>query len=182
MQKEESIVNLAAAKKILDGLGIPFHLFLGTALGAFRDGDFCPGDEDDIDIAVHCDHYEQKDSIIEAFKRAGFEWHEYNAPNSISPEICFQKKHEGWHTKVDIFFIVPRGKNVIFTFYTPEAQNRQVPLEHFLSAHRVVFHGVACNVPFRPSLYMERNYGPGWKTPIHRKNWQYDKDNQTKVI
>lgn len=183
MRKEESIENLKTAKRILDGLGIPFCLFLGTALGAWRDGDFCPGDDDDVDLAVHVAHYAQADAIKHAFIEAGFDMKEYDHPDAISPEIAFEKKHDGWHTKVDIFFIVPQLDSMVWTFYTADGpQNKTVSAGPFLSFNRkAVFDGLY-NLPCMITDYLVENYGPTWETPIHRNNWQWDKDNKAPTI
>lgn len=181
MVRDEAIKSLHTAKKILDDLGIPFFLFLGTALGAYRDRDFCPGDEDDIDLAVHIDHYAQKYAIIAAFKEAGFNAHEYIAEGAISPEIAFQRNVEGGRSKVDIFFIVPKDGKIIWTFYTPQAQNRSVT-NNFLMAGRTEFFDETFNLPYPAEPYLEENYGPDWRTPIHRNQWDYKKDNKGTII
>lgn len=183
MRKAESIENIKTAKRILDALGIPFSLFLGTALGAWRDGDFCPGDEDDVDLAVHVAHYAQADAIKHAFIDAGFSMHEYTHADAISPEIAFEKKHDGWHTKVDIFFLTPRADKMVWTFYTADGvQNRAVASKYFLNFTHAPLFGELFNIPDLAADYLAANYGPNWETPIHRNNWQWDKDNQCPTI
>lgn len=176
MPKEESIKNLGIAKRILESLDVPFCLFLGTALGAYRDGDFCPGDEDDIDLAVDISDLSKGMKIIEAFESEGFVFKRYDAPNAMAPEFAFIKEHAGWHTKVDIFFLVPIGDSVVWTFYSQPAQNRSV-YNFFREFDTVEFHGMRLNCPSPIEEYLEANYGD-WKTPIHRKHWQWDKDNK----
>ena len=51
---ENGVKNLSDVKGVLDSEGVTFWLSAGTLLGAYRDGDFIPGD-DDIDI----DSYEE---------------------------------------------------------------------------------------------------------------------------
>ena len=180
--RAESIANLKEAKRILDELGIPFCLFLGTALGAWRDLDFCPEDEDDIDLAITNDHYNRRGAIIEAFEKAGFIMKEYQARGAISPEIAFIKEHGSWHTKVDLFFVVPQGSQMIWTFYTPEAQNRATQRKFFDLYQEVLFFGEAYNIPFPIEQYLKDNYGALWYKPIPRSEWQWDKDNKCDIV
>jgi len=51
LNKEKAKTILFEIKNILDELGIEFFLLQGTLLGAIRDKDFAPGDED-LDIAA----------------------------------------------------------------------------------------------------------------------------------
>jgi phosphorylcholine metabolism protein LicD len=50
-EKEFALKDLRAIKQVLDELGINFSLAYGTCLGAYRDKDFLP-DDDDIDLAI----------------------------------------------------------------------------------------------------------------------------------
>ncbi len=181
MIREESIENLKVAKRILDDLGIPFFLFLGTALGAYRDNNFCGGDEDDIDLAVLSDHHHRLPEIREKFEAAGFLSHEYDDSRAVSPEVMFKKQHEGWHTKVDIFFVVPKdGEKVVWSFYCP-AQNKVLQRNYFLRPTQTVFLGEYVNLPSPIEDYLAENYGD-WKTPIHRDNWSWQTDNKCPKI
>lgn len=182
MRNQIAAANLKQTKGALQKLGIPFCLFLGTALGAWRDHDFCPGDIDDIDLAVHADHYARKDQIIEAMERIGFTAHEYEDPNAIAHEIAFQKGYGDWRSKVDIFFLVPKGDQMIWSFYDTPAQNKSIDGYHFLAYQRVNFYGTTYNVPHNIETYLEKNYGKDWRTPIHRDNWDWRKDNRCEKL
>ena len=52
--KQQATQNLLDIKKILDELKIVFWLDAGTLLGAYRDKDFCEGDEDDLTLFLLC--------------------------------------------------------------------------------------------------------------------------------
>lgn len=51
MTKKDCLKDLGLIKYVFDKLGVKFFLAYGTALGAYRDKDFLPED-DDIDIGV----------------------------------------------------------------------------------------------------------------------------------
>jgi len=51
MDNAQALVDLKTIKQVFDKFEVPFFLAYGTALGAYRDGEFLPGD-DDIDLGV----------------------------------------------------------------------------------------------------------------------------------
>jgi len=52
MDKISAFKDLLLIKKLFKKYEIPFFLSYGTCLGAYRDGDFLP-DDDDIDLVVN---------------------------------------------------------------------------------------------------------------------------------
>jgi len=182
MQKEISANNLKEAKGALERLGIPFCLFLGTALGAYRDHDFCPGDIDDIDIAIHKSSYIRFLEIIKAFEDIGFKFeHHFVMPDFIAPELSFTKEVDGHTYKIDIFFITPYKGKMAWRFYTVDFQgNFQTRMvdDFFQNFDKVEFYGEEYSIPGPIEKYLEENYGPNWRTPIHRDNWDWTKDNK----
>ncbi len=184
-RKEIAAANLVAMKKILDELGIPFCLFLGTALGAYRDKDFCEGDFDDIDIAVHVDHFQHVDRISAKMAALGFTDHTYTHASGIAPEVAYEKNYsdeEGeWRSKIDIFFIVPLRGKMIWTLYTDPPQNKTVG-NYFTSFDSVEFYGTEYNIPYPIENYLEENYGTDWKTPIPRSRWPWDSSNRCPLL
>ena len=55
--------GLKEVKQILSGFNIPFYLAFGTALGAYRQGDFNEGDIDDIDLFINEVDYKHRKKI-----------------------------------------------------------------------------------------------------------------------
>ena len=180
-QKKIASDNLAQAKEILDGLNIPFCLFLGTALGAYRDHDFCEDDVDDIDIGVRVDYFSRIEEIKKAFEDNGFrEHHRFEHPKGIGPEEAFIKEYEGWHSKIDIFFYTLYKGKIAWVFYSDTMQIRTVS-DYFADYDKVEFYGVEYNIPSPIESYLKENYGENWKTPIPRRNWVWDKDNKCPI-
>jgi len=178
---EQSALVLKEAKTILDKLGIPFCLFLGTSLGAYRDGTFCPGDADDIDLAIKKEHYSRAQEIRDAF--VGWEaWNEWKPQDNFAPEMSFFKRHNPTSkTKVDLFFIEEADDNVAFRFYRDLAGEDRITKymdkKFFDSFDKVHFFGDEYNIPGHIEEYLEANYGD-WKTPVHRMNFSYLTDNK----
>jgi len=180
---EQSAETLRTAKVALDSIGIPFCLFLGTSLGAYRDHDFCPGDTDDTDIAVDITYFKRAEEIIRTMNAFGFDLeHQYLAEDGIAPEFAFVQYHDnGSRTKVDIFFITEVGGKMTWRFYLDgigrSYQTRLIDKKYFKSYDKVEFFGTEYNVPHPIEEYLEANYGEDWKTPIHRGNWNWHEDN-----
>ncbi len=170
---------LRDAKTALDSIGVPFCLFLGTALGAYRDHDFAPGDIDDIDLAIHIDHFARYEQIRAAMAKVNLsEGSEFNG--GVAPERSFRRIYGpeiNDRTKIDIFFISPRDGKMEWAFYTDPPQAR-VSSNFFSSFDTVEFYGTTYNIPSPIEAYLEENYGD-WKTPIPRDKWVWHRDNQT---
>ncbi len=178
----KSAAALADAKRALDSVGVPFCLFLGTALGAYRDHDFCPGDVDDIDLGIHIDHFARMDEIKKAMERHGLSEGSH-FDGGVAPERAFVRRHgdeTGDRTKIDLFFLVPKDGKFLWSFYTDPPQAR-ISSNFFTSFDSVEFYGTEYNIPFPIENYLEENYGKDWKTPIPRDRWVWHRDNQTPI-
>ena len=179
-QALQSAEILAKTKQILNGLEIPFCLFLGTSLGAYRDGTFCPGDEDDMDLAIDIKYYDRLDEIIEAFK--GFEYlHNFLNDDGIAPEVSFRWWWKGCYSKIDLFFISEQNEKKCWRFYLNDDPKDYITKyfdkKHWESWDKVTFFGEEYNIPGHIEEYLTSNYGD-WKTPIHRKDWDWKTDNK----
>jgi phosphorylcholine metabolism protein LicD len=177
--KEKSAGILKEAKQILDKLNIPFCLFLGTSLGAYRDKDFCEGDTDDIDIAIDISFFSLQ-TICDAMTENGFSIiHTFVAEDLVSPELSFVK--DG--VKIDLFFLSPQPEgNLSWRFYLNDDPNtyqtKLIDDRFFNQFDSVYFHGELYWVPSPIEDYLAANYGINWRTPIPRDKWVWYKDNQ----
>ena len=186
-QKEQTAECLKQAKGLLDELGFKFYLTLGTALGAYRDKDFCPGDIDDIDLCVNHEFYPREKEMVDKFLANGWiikaEW---KAEDNISTEYSFYKQFEGYRAKVDLWFFTPNPYNkeeLLFRmFRTPKIYNTYIlPKRFYDNTKEIDFYGTKYLIPEDIEGYLEYNYGKGWKTPIHRDNWDYYSSNYSKL-
>lgn len=184
---EQSAQALKEFKEKLDSLNIPFCLFLGTALGAYRDKTYCPGDEDDMDVAVDIKYYDRIEEIKEEFNK-DLNWQigrQYHADDGIAPESCFSKIYSlddpGYYSKVDIFFISDLDGKKCWRFHLDDSGNKNITKlfdkKHFENWDKIEFFGTEYNIPSFIEEYLECNYGD-WRTPIHRDNWDWRTDNK----
>ena len=182
---EQSAGVLKEAKRLLDELEIPFCLFLGTALGAYRDKKFCDGDEDDIDLAISDKYYDRVEDIKEKFKDFENE-HHWCSDDKKCPEISFTKRWAGTsYTKIDIFFISEINNKSAWKFYPHSDPNaattKLIDKRFFEKFDQVEFYGETFNIPCCVEDYLEANYGD-WKTPINRKFFSWQSGNQAEIL
>lgn len=182
---EQSSQALKEFKEVLDKLEIPFCLFLGTALGAYRDGTYCPGDENDMDLAIDIKYFDRLDDIKrEVSKQHKFEHnHDFINTDGISPEVSFIKMYSskaGHYSKIDLFFISEINGKKCWRFYLNDDPQNTIDKyfdKKFWEWEKITFFGEEYNIPGYTEEYLEANYGD-WKTPIHRDNWDWKTDNK----
>jgi lipopolysaccharide cholinephosphotransferase len=186
-QAEITANHLKEAKGILESMGVKFWLTLGTALGAYRDNDFCPGDIDDIDLCVDHEFYPMAGKISDEFVKNGWSIKAiWEAKDKISTEYSFYKKYDGFIAKVDLWYYTPNPYNkdeVLFRMYREqEISNTYILPKRFHDSFKEIeFYGEKYLMPEDIEGYLEYNYGKDWKTPIHRKNWDYYSSNHSKI-
>lgn len=143
-------------------MGIPVWLFLGTALGFYRDFDFCQGDVDDIDLALEKKYFDRVGEIKNNLNLNSFDIS--ILPDGKCPEISCKKKYsDGSYTKIDLFFI----EDNCWRFYSQPPQTRKLSKNY-------LWPGSIFPQPIEE--YLTENYGD-WKTPIPRDKWLWYRDN-----
>ena len=182
---EQSSRVLKEAKKLLDELEIPFCLFLGTALGAYRDKAFCDGDEDDMDIAIDIKYFPRIQEIKDKFHLWANE-HNWVADDGISPESAFLIRWgNGSYSKVDMFFISEVDGKSAWRFYPQDDANdnvtKLIDKKYFSKFDKITFYGEEYNIPCCIEEYLTDNYGD-WKTPINRKFFNWQDGNKAEIL
>lgn len=150
---------------ILDTLTIPFFLMQGTALGAYRDKGFVPS-ERDIDLGILQENLSPKSLLLlNTLVRHGFDTETFSEPFQTIRTIVAYK----YNVKVDLVGMT-RWKDLRFTA-TPV---RPWVTDHYALVHDadiletqegIVLFGRQFCVPSPIETYLEREYGPGWRTP-----------------
>jgi len=184
--EEQSAGVLKEAKKLLDELEIPFCLFLGTVLGAYRDKTFCPGDIDDMDLAIDIKYYDRIEEIKEKFS----EWDncgDWIDKDGISPEVAFKKDWVNpYYSKVDLFFISEVDGKSAWRFYpqhnTVGCVTKLIDKKHLEKFDKIEFFGEEFNIPSNIEEYLETNYGKDWKKPLHRKFFSWRENNFAETL
>lgn len=152
----------------LDACGIPFFLMQGTALGAVRDGGFTPT-ERDIDLGMLSEHFigEPCERLIRHLEAAGFDLHLIDRPFRCIRTIVAFKYGEhadlvsfaiwkGWRFASAPADPVARGPRPYCIVHERSLLETYQPVELF---------GRQFHVPSPVELYLEREYGPDWRTP-----------------
>lgn len=167
--KKQSFQNLSDFKEVFDRLGIPFALAHGTLLGAYRDGDFLPGDAMDVDISIN-EKYENRNlDILSALRAKGFhmrKWWLY--------EDKFRCGSMGrGKTFIDILVFHKKGNEVYHIGPKKPISNREYtafvyPAHCFEKYEKIIFGGMEFNRPQNVEDFFVARYGKNWK---EKKPW-----------
>lgn len=171
--KESAIRNLRDIKSILDSLKIVYWLDGGTLLGAFRDRDFPPGDEDDIDIGINGNYRFLKSEIREMAEKEGFKlYHEWEYQTALTRG----------GSKIDLFFHQKQDRDDWHCIYKQNVCIPAIVPSHFFEELQMIeFHGMTFNCPRNLDGYLTYKYGD-WKTPVHRSEYSCYNAENNKVL
>ena len=155
---------LSEAKQILDQLGVVFFLRQGTCLGAVRDHDFIPWD-DDLDlgsvIGLHGQTEESIDGVAAAFMDQGYFVQIQNTSHYINLAMVKSSVRIDWAC----FRIIEGG-----IFHYPGIR---LPIRLFTQLKEIDFIEEKFLVPNPPDEYLSIKYGPSWTTP-KKAEWTTD--------
>jgi hypothetical protein len=150
----------------LDGLRVPFFLMQGTALGAWRDGNFVPT-ERDVDLGILIEDFDAA-SICEVLIRRNVEvetWRRHSPFHFCHTIVAYTAG-----AKADLVGL-HRWKDRRFTCTPDDPVNVLEPyaIVHdaaLLETYQPVrLFGRTFNVPSPIETYLGREYGPHWRTP-----------------
>ena len=182
MDKDLAIKNLKLVKKVFDQYEVPFYLVYGTALGAYRDGEFLPNDND-IDLAV------VKPIDLKTRKMIGFmlfdlgfhpadvafniynRWEPvemgYNGDDKTGIIVCHKDKIE-----FTIFFFYEEdckkhGREYVCIPRLGALKLISTPTRFYEKSEKVKFKGDEYLIPSPIEEYFEFTY-EDWKNPLKR--------------
>lgn len=159
--KERNAKDYRAVKNVLLEMGIKFFAIQGTALGAFREGDFIEWD-DDVDLACFMDENQEK-VLKEILSAKGFK---------IDDNHCLEMPDRGCvkiagyirairYTLVDIYRLLKDEKgyffNDLYPFYFDEGTLDKLTT--------VRLGDQVCFAPTPPEAQLVKLFGEDWKTP-----------------
>lgn len=192
--KQTAVKNLFDFADILESLHIPFFLDGGSLLGAYRDGDFCLGDENDIDLASYAEYQDRIPEIIEAARKAGFKLYHHWKGDPLAPgrgqeiavirgkcyipELCVEKP-----MKIDFYFYEKKEPDAWTCVYDNKERctPRVVPLANIQKLEPIEFYGRTFKRPSGIDEYLTATYGD-WRTPIHRSEYSCYNPDQLKAL
>jgi hypothetical protein len=167
LRKKEATMNLVDFKNILDKLKVKFWLEHGTLLGAYRDKDFCEGDEVDIDLGTWATNKHLIPKIIKSCEKEGFELYHHWDADGKAPEISFIRSE----LKIDLFFFEKKGWDAYCCMY---GRGQIIPYvvrkKYFNKFKKIDFRGTKYNIPFNIEEYLKVKYG-NWKNKISHKEY-----------
>jgi len=142
----------------------------GTLLGAYRDGDFCDDDHDDIDLTTidPVNDYMVL-NIIEAMGKHGLAlYHYWKKGDQGTAQISLVDEH---NLKLDLMFKEVREDNGWWTIRQgKKLVYKKVPAKFYKEQKRFEFKGFEFLIPYEVEDYLTYRYGD-WKTPVHRKDF-----------
>ena len=165
IDRSNAIKTLKEVKHILDGFGVSFFLRQGTCLGAIRDNDLLPWD-DDIDIGsvigFHGVSDKSHDQFVDVFRKHGFLTRLDQM--SVSPYIPLVK----YLIRIDWqCYKVVDNYIIQFPF-------QKFPVSLFKELKEITFLEEIFLVPNPPEEYLRLKYGENWKTP--KKPGDFEED------
>lgn len=188
--KTQAILNFSDFCYVADKFKIPFYLFEGTLVGAYRDNDFCPGDEDDIDLGIWDEYYDRLQLVIaELVNNYNFKLIKTFEYRSKMEGVAIQrgKNHLDLirvhkHPKRDEVYNycryfgkdeskIKRGR-VMVCVYPWSCMDGQTDF---------VFYGLKCLIPKDANEYLTSRYGD-YRTEIRRENFDWYTMSNTKTI
>jgi len=175
MNNELAEKDLKIVKQILDKEGVPFFLAYGTALGAYRDKEFLPGD-DDIDLGVI--------EPIDLKTRKKIGWMMYDIgfkPADVMFNVFGRMEiNDAGYNGTEETGIIVANRNISLTiFFFKHEEDKYVcyprigayPLmgfpDRFGKFEKVKFKGTKFNVPSPTEEYLDWVYEE-WDNPLKR--------------
>jgi len=148
---------------ILDAVGVPFFLVLGTCLGVVRGGRIIGWDKD-IDIGVLVEHLTPViPTLMERFEAAGFVTKAHSSPLRFDRAIRLVRGPD----RVDIAGFMRHAEER----YSPSSRKSYAivyPAGIIENTEPVTYLGREWRVPSPSEEYLRRHYGPFWKEPDRR--------------
>ena len=158
---EKSILEI---KELMDDLDVIFFLRHGTCLGAVRDGQLIPWDDDiDIGSIIGMNNLDEKSisKIIDSFKLNGFKTEVSESPFHISVSLSKSGIPIDWTC-----YKILQG----YIYQYPAVK---IPVNLYDDLKPISFLGSSFFVPNPPEKYLSLKYGSEWMTP---KKTGYEND------
>lgn len=175
--KLQAINNLGDIWWVAKKIDLEFCLLDGSLLGAYRDKDFCVGDEDDIDIGILDKDYDKTTEFVKELEKYGFQKYK---------EFIVKDKLEGFgiargSNHIDVIRVNKHPKreecyNIAREWEGDDIKNLAVvyPSRHFDYYDTIRFYGMDFNIPNDTESFLTNQYG-NWKVKVDRPDYDWYK-------
>ena len=155
---------LREAKQIMERLGVVFFLRQGTCLGAVRDNDLIPWDDDlDLGSVIGLNGFTERsiDRVVAAFRGNGYFAKVEGNDHCINAAMVKSSMRMDWAC----YRII--DDNIL------HYPGIRLPIRLFTELKEIEFIGEKFLVPNPPEEYLRIKYGPSWMSP---KKMEWAKD------
>jgi len=175
--KLQAISNIGDIYFIANEIGLEFCLLDGTLLGAYRDKDFCEGDEDDIDIGILDENYDRTDELVKELEKYGFQKYKEHIVKDKLEGFGIQKGNN----HIDVIRINKHPERDERYNFGREFRNGEIirigvvyPSKHFDYFDTIRFYGLDFNIPNDVESFLTNQYGD-WKVKVGRDTYNWYK-------
>ena len=152
-----ALENMAIARDVLADHDVQLVLAFGTLLGALREKNFIPHD-DDVDVLIF---NSREQAFINAFPDLEARGLKFLKKIDDPRAYCFLRKGE------QIDFFVARERRYWLVGKGWDLDGREtIPFRHLRTLERINFLGEEFNVPSDPYGVVRNLYGRSWNIPI----------------
>lgn len=164
MSHEEGRILLEKINDVFTQNGLTFYLGYGTLLGAVRNHDIIPGDED-LDIIVRDEEHLRH--ILPTLREAGIELIRAFKGNVYSFRM-------GTRSYIDVYILRNIPATSIWSLYCYSIANKEYcPKKLWKESQEIEFLGKRYLCPKNPERVLEHWYGKDWMTPKSGHNFYY---------
>jgi len=183
MIREHAQRLLHDVHSVLTELNLTHFLIDGTLLGAVREGDFI-GHDLDIDFGVYAEEWtpDTVKAVEEAMQKRGIRIGHKFGDFETCYEIALQRE-----LKCDLFFYRKDGEHRIFHAFKNGGKNLaedtityEYRAELIENLKPMIFQNEYYPAPADPIAVLVSKYGPEWRVPIKKWDWQYGPRNVRK--
>jgi hypothetical protein len=152
---KQLLENMVLVRDILISNNVKCFLHFGTLLGAIREKNFIPHD-DDADLGVFISDFDKVVTLLPLFISYGFEFNSQR----LGRLLQFIRNDE----QVDIFFVSPT-KRLFFKMWAID-ERTTVPYKFLSDFETINFLGYDFLIPKKPERLMKNLYGRTWQIPL----------------
>lgn len=171
MDKKIALENLLILRDLFEKHGIPMFLNFGTLLGALREKDFIPHD-DDVDVGVFARDRDAILALMPELEKLGFEM------RYVRDERLY--KLERRSSELDFFVAVPK-KTLRGRRWDLEGK-ATIAARHLDRLDEIEFLGNRFPVPHDPLGVVRSLYGRTWNVPIPNSTSRQDWSKRIKMV